>query len=137
VTNASRVIDLFREWDEDGDGTVSKKEFRKAIIHLGLQVPPATADELFDSFDLDGSGSVNFRELNSLLRRNLKTEVKVVKPQFQVRVLDVTQARRDSVMRWKNEMSLVPKEDPLLQQLHQRPKVVGPTAADVPLWPWE
>ena len=63
--------------------------------------------------------------------------VQVVKPQFQVRVLDVTQARRDSVMRWKNEMSLVPKEDPLLQQLHQRPKVVGPTAADVPLWPWE
>ena len=40
VNNAVRVIDLFREWDEDGDGTVSKKEFRKAIIHLGLEVPP-------------------------------------------------------------------------------------------------
>ena len=35
-----RVIDLFREWDEDGDGTVSKKEFRKAIVHLGLEAPP-------------------------------------------------------------------------------------------------
>ena len=41
VTNAVRVIDLFREWDEDGDGTVSKKEFRKAVIHLGLEVPPS------------------------------------------------------------------------------------------------
>ena len=29
--NAVRVIDLFREWDEDGNGTVSKKEFRKAM----------------------------------------------------------------------------------------------------------
>ena len=33
-----RVIDLFREWDEDGDGTVSKKEFRKALPMLGIQV---------------------------------------------------------------------------------------------------
>ena len=37
--NAVRVIDLFREWDEDGDGTVSKKEFRKAMPMLGLQLP--------------------------------------------------------------------------------------------------
>ena len=29
-----RVIDLFREWDEDGDGSVSKKEFRKAMPML-------------------------------------------------------------------------------------------------------
>ena len=36
------MIDLFREWDEDGDGTVSKKEFRKAVIHLGLEVPTLT-----------------------------------------------------------------------------------------------
>jgi Ca2+-binding EF-hand superfamily protein len=34
-----RVIDLFREWDEDGSGTVSKKEFRKAMPMLGLQLP--------------------------------------------------------------------------------------------------
>ena len=29
--NAARVIDLFREWDEDGNGEVSKKEFGKAM----------------------------------------------------------------------------------------------------------
>jgi len=38
TTNAVRVIDLFREWDEDGDGIVSKKEFRRAMPLLGLQV---------------------------------------------------------------------------------------------------
>ena len=32
--NAVRVIDLFREWDEDGSGAVSKKEFRCAVTHL-------------------------------------------------------------------------------------------------------
>ena len=42
-----RVIDLFREWDEDGDGTVSKKEFRKAMPLLGLEVPKKEIDALF------------------------------------------------------------------------------------------
>ena len=53
--NAVRVIDLFREWDEDGDGTVSKKEFRKAMPLLGLDVPKKEIDALFDEWDPDGS----------------------------------------------------------------------------------
>ncbi|MEC8552532.1 MAG: EF-hand domain-containing protein, partial [Pseudomonadota bacterium] len=32
-----KLIDLFREWDADGDGEVSKKEFRKAMPMLGLE----------------------------------------------------------------------------------------------------
>ena len=44
TAQAVRVIDLFREWDEDGDGTVSKKEFRKALPALGLKVPREEAD---------------------------------------------------------------------------------------------
>jgi len=29
-----RVIDLFREWDEDGDGVVTKKDVRRALRRL-------------------------------------------------------------------------------------------------------
>tara|TARA_B100000767_G_C19274370_1_gene332740 strand:+ start:185 stop:313 length:129 start_codon:yes stop_codon:yes gene_type:complete len=32
-----RVIDLFREWDENGSGAVTKKEFRVAMPLLGLK----------------------------------------------------------------------------------------------------
>ena len=39
VDNAVRVIDLFRDWDDNGDGKVSKKEFFKAMRYLGLGVP--------------------------------------------------------------------------------------------------
>ena len=67
--NAGRVIDLFREWDEDGDGTVTKKEFRKAMPHLGLEVPKEAIDELFDTIDPDGSGQLSFKELQKALRR--------------------------------------------------------------------
>ena len=68
--NAVRVIDLFREWDEDGDGTVSKKEFRKAMPLLGLHVPRKEIDALFEEWDPDGSGDIDMKELNKVLRRS-------------------------------------------------------------------
>ena len=37
--DAVRVIDLFREWDDDGSGEISKREFREAMPRLGLEVP--------------------------------------------------------------------------------------------------
>ena len=35
-----KLIDLFREWDEDGNGAVDKKEFRKAVAALVRRGPP-------------------------------------------------------------------------------------------------
>ena len=65
-----RIIDLFRSWDDDGDGTVSKEEFRRAIFTLGLEPPGSTTQAqnahigaLFDAFDPDGSGAIEMEEL--------------------------------------------------------------------------
>ena len=66
--NAVRVIDLFREWDADGSGSVSKKEFADNMKLLGLQVAKKDINELFDSMDPDGSGSLEYQELSKLLR---------------------------------------------------------------------
>ena len=77
-SSAVRIIDLFREWDVDQSGDVTKKEFRKAMPMLGLKgVSKEEIDALFDSFDPDGSGSVEYKELNKLLRRG--GEVKLAK----------------------------------------------------------
>ena len=67
TANAVRVIDLFREWDEEGNGTVSKKEFRKAMPMLGLQVPMQEVDALFDSWEKHGSGVLELKELSKVL----------------------------------------------------------------------
>ena len=67
--NGVRVVDLFREWDEDGDGTISKKEFRKAIPLIVLDVPKAAVDQLFDEWDPDQSGMISLAELIKKLRR--------------------------------------------------------------------
>eukprot|EP00964_Phaeocystis_antarctica_P155487 scaffold124713_cov36-Phaeocystis_antarctica.AAC.1 len=71
IDNAVRVIDLFRDWDDDGDGKVSKKEFRKAMVALGLDVPRKDVDALFDTFDPDGGGSIDYNELNKALKRRV------------------------------------------------------------------
>ena len=66
--HAIKVMDLFREWDENGDGNVSKKEFRRAMGLLGFDVPKTEIDALFDAFDPDGSGAMEFKELQKMLR---------------------------------------------------------------------
>ena len=67
-----RVIDLFRDWDEDGSGVIDKEEFFRGMAPLGINVTREEASELFDEFDADGSGEIEFRELNKLLRQRLK-----------------------------------------------------------------
>ena len=63
------MIDLFREWDADGDGNVTRKEFHKAMPLLGLDVPKKEIDAAFDSFDPDGSGEISYAELKKALGR--------------------------------------------------------------------
>ena len=36
--NFLRVIDLFREWDDDDSGTVDREEFFRAMGQLGFEV---------------------------------------------------------------------------------------------------
>ena len=52
-----RVIELFRQWDDDGTGKIEKKEFRRGMKELGLTVSKKQLDQLFDSWDPDKSGA--------------------------------------------------------------------------------
>jgi Ca2+-binding EF-hand superfamily protein len=51
AANAVRVMDLFREWDENGDGLLSAKEFRSAMPLIGIYAAREEIDELFNSMD--------------------------------------------------------------------------------------
>jgi hypothetical protein len=62
-----RLIDLFREWDEDGNGGLDKKEMRHALATLGYDAPRAEVDAFFDSIDVDTDGWIEFDELKRAL----------------------------------------------------------------------
>jgi len=66
--NSGRVLDLFRDWDKDGDGEVSHDEFRRAMPLLGLEVPIQDIDALFTAWDKDGGGALSLAELTKILR---------------------------------------------------------------------
>jgi hypothetical protein len=66
--SAGKVLDLFREWDTNGDGEVSREEFHDAMPHLGFNAAKEDVDALFSSWDPDGSGAIDFKELQRILR---------------------------------------------------------------------
>ena len=64
--NRHALLDLFNEWDVNGDGAISKKEFRKGIEALNIGAPISEVNALFDSYDADRSGTI---ELSEMMRK--------------------------------------------------------------------
>ena len=69
-SNHTKVTDLFRAWDEDHNGKVSKMEFRKAIVALGFEATKEQTFALFDELDVDSNGSIEYKELHAALKGN-------------------------------------------------------------------
>ena len=63
-----KLIDLFREWDDDGNGALDKKELRQAIAALGYEAPKKDIDAFFESIDTDNSGWIEFEEVKKALK---------------------------------------------------------------------
>ena len=96
---AARVIELFKKWDRDGDGTIDRDEFFKAMPRLGMVGNvPAEVDALFAKFDPDGSGKITFRELYRMIRHSPGIYI----PPKQVRIIrkeelvNLDQLRKDA-----------------------------------------
>ena len=67
--HAAKVIDLFRSWDENGDGVITRPEFHRAMGLLGLNVPVDCIDSLFDSWQVgSGDEELSMREMMIILR---------------------------------------------------------------------
>ena len=64
-----KLIDLFREWDEDGNGAIDKKEFRAAIAGLGYDVSKKEANAAFDLLDDSGDGFIEYDEFKKQLAK--------------------------------------------------------------------
>lgn len=63
VQNATSVTALFHAWDKNHDGLIDKVEFRTFLNGVGFIVPREASDAMFDTFDDDGSGGLDYSEL--------------------------------------------------------------------------
>ena len=59
-----RVVDVFKAWDVDNNGTLSRTEFARAMVRMGVKASRAELFKLFSELDPDGSGQINYRELH-------------------------------------------------------------------------
>ena len=78
--NATRVLDLFRSWDTNGDGQVSRAEFHEAMPKLGLDVEKKVIDDLFTEWDKDGGGEIGYPELKKILQESKMKMAKQATP---------------------------------------------------------
>ena len=69
VRDRQRILDLFRQWDTDNSGAVSKEEFTHGIRRAGFDAHQADLEAMFDDMDEDGSGELEYNELQSKLRQ--------------------------------------------------------------------
>ncbi len=75
--SASRVIDIFKQWDDDGSGEIDKREFRRAIQALGFNffANDAEIDMVFEDFDVDKNGTIEYKELNKMIRQGAGAKI--------------------------------------------------------------
>jgi len=62
------LLKSFKYFDLNNNGTVEPDEFAKAIEKIGIMIPTRQdLDALFNLYDADRSGSIDYREMSSAL----------------------------------------------------------------------
>jgi len=67
VQNRAKVVALFELFDENCDGVLTKREFRRGVLRLGINAKDTELNALFERFDIDGDGRLVVSELDTLL----------------------------------------------------------------------
>jgi len=62
-----RVIDVFRQLDDDESGLIDRAEFGKALREMGCEASGTVVDSLFKDFDLNRNFVIEYDELHSVL----------------------------------------------------------------------
>ena len=68
VARGLRLVELFNELDENGDGYVTREEWIKGFAKVGPSLPEDFVTYGFDTCDKDGSGSINFQEVDKWVK---------------------------------------------------------------------
>ena len=59
---------LFRNFDNDGDGNISQPEFLKMLSSLGYTISAQEVSQMVNSFDQNGDGEMDFAEFMNMVK---------------------------------------------------------------------
>jgi len=68
------LLQAFKEFDEDGSGTISKEEFGNFMRKLGYRPTLVELQEMIDEVDKDKSGQIGFDEFKLIMTKTIKDE---------------------------------------------------------------
>merc|ERR1712025_346844 len=75
------VRDVFRKFDSDHDGVLTKDEFKKALEKWGYMITPEEALVIMKHFDTRQDGQVSYNEFcDALLDQDYTTAMMTMKP---------------------------------------------------------
>lgn len=63
------IKEAFNMFDDDGSGDIDKREFKKLITTLGLEMDDKKIFELMKEMDKDGSGSIDIEEFTNMMNK--------------------------------------------------------------------
>jgi Ca2+-binding EF-hand superfamily protein len=63
----NQIGEIFKIFDDNGDGSLSEKEIRDGFIRHGRMLSDEDIDEMIDEWDKDGDGSIDMGELSRLM----------------------------------------------------------------------
>ena len=63
------MLDVFRSFDKNSDGTIDKSELTAVFVELGKKMPEAHIDRLMKIKDQDDSGSLDYVEFVDALSK--------------------------------------------------------------------
>ena len=72
-TGLIRAKDLFGQFDLNGDGKVSKKEFCLALAQIDLDLSPEELSDASRGLDVDGDGTIDYDEMELRQRASRKS----------------------------------------------------------------
>jgi len=64
----ARLNTAFMEMDQEGKGHITKTDFGKGLMRFGVQITRRQLDLAFPIFDVDGGGTVEFKEFSRILK---------------------------------------------------------------------
>ncbi|OWF53411.1 Calmodulin-B [Mizuhopecten yessoensis] len=62
-----QMLEAFRLFDRDGNGSISPEELRQVMVNLGEKLTDEELDGMIKEADKDGDGSVNYEEFVNMM----------------------------------------------------------------------